>query len=180
VGEFYILLDDDQIMTTYGWNTKLASPLRKWSDLFSLSMRCAHKYPEITHLQGTKCTNTYAVHNRDQCIVHIRDSGNRGPLIIRASYAKQLGFLDEVNFMGFVTENDDHDFNHRAYLYHGWFSGQYSVDYTEERCCRSPSPSNDLLSKYRSWFHSRKSTHQLQIMETKNSYQEKNEDRQLC
>lgn len=154
-GKYLVLLDDDQIMTTPRWNEKLAAPFEKWADIFSLSMRCAHNYPVVGGLTGAKCTNTLALQTADSCQVFIRDSGNRGPLMIRYEHARQLGFLDEVNFMGFVTLYDDHDFNHRASCERGWVSGQYPIEFTEERCCRSTNTNGDL-PKLKKWFFSRR------------------------
>ena len=157
LGEYVILLDDDQIMTTPTWNEKLAKPFTKWSDIFSLSMRCAHNYGSIgghgLDLTGAKCENSLAVQSHDACSVFIRDSGNRGPLIIRRAYARELGFMDELHFMGFVTTNCDHDFNHRAFHERGWVSGYLPIHYTEERCCRSPTASAvDHLGAFKEWF----------------------------
>ena len=164
---FYILVDDDQFMTTPAWNVKLAFPLRAWSDrVFSASARCAHGYPKYGAMRGPKCANTLALQPRTagdgRCAFHIADSGNRGPLIIRAAYAHALGYLDEVNYMGVVTTNDDHDLNWRAFHTSGksWVSGFLPLDYTEERRFRSPldkgSTVTDKIEAYKAWFFARR------------------------
>jgi glycosyltransferase involved in cell wall biosynthesis len=161
---FYILVDDDQLMTVFGWNEKLAYPLKRWPQVFSVSMRCAHGYPTAGQLFGPKCSDSLAVqaHSRNsRCFFFEADSGNRGPLIIRASYLQTLGYLDEVHYMGVITQYDDHELNWRAYHQRGWISGFLPIDYTEERCCRSKSSdSNKILEKqYVDWFYKRRDNH---------------------
>jgi hypothetical protein len=87
-----------------------------------------------------------------RCIFHVRDSGNRGPLAVRAAYAARVGYLEEVRFCG--DSVDEHDMTLRAYESHGWVSGHAPVDYIEERCCRSPVARADgcaFVAEYRSW-----------------------------
>ena len=43
--------------------------------------------------------------------VSIRQTSNRGPLLVVAAKVKQLGYLDELNYM---LANDDHDLHCRA------------------------------------------------------------------
>lgn len=177
---FYILVQDDQLMTTPAWNVKLAFPLRAWSDrVFSASARCAHGHPKRGVKRGPKCDNPLALQPRTagdgRCAFHIADSGNRGPLIIRAAYAHALGYLDEVNYL---SANDDHDLNWRAFHTSGksWVSGFLPLDYTEERrfrtgsiptqygdpvaVLRSPrdngSTVTDKIEAYKAWFLARK------------------------
>lgn len=104
--KYYILVDDDQFMTVNGWNVKASYPLRRWPEVFSASMRCAHGFPEARgHVYGAKCANTYARQFRvpAKCFFYIADSSNRGPLILRAEYVRQMGYLDEVLYMGVNT-----------------------------------------------------------------------------
>jgi len=158
---YYILVDDDQLMTVPGWNVKLAHPLRMWDDVVSASMRCMHGYPVMGALTGPKCTDTLAVQPTDahaRCTFYVGDSGNRGPLILRARYAHHVGYLDEVHFAGVLTEGGDHDFNARAYNMCRWVAGYVPVDYTEERCCRSPSAADEqrAVDAYTHWFWERR------------------------
>ena len=57
-------------------------------------------------------------------VVSIRQTSNRGPLLLVHSKAKQLGYLDELNYM---LANDDHDFHCRAFLEKGWVTGHIWV-----------------------------------------------------
>jgi hypothetical protein len=103
--DYYILVDDDQLMTVDGWNVKGARPLLEWPDVISASMRCAHGFPTFGQLFGTKCRNTSRQQPPppERCAFVVADSGNRGPLFLRASFVRQLGFLDEVRFAGHLT-----------------------------------------------------------------------------
>lgn len=158
-GEYFILLQDDQIMTQPGWNVALTVPLRTWPDVFSVSARCAHAFPlpSINQLRGAKCLDSGAVHPTDamsRCTFYVRDSGNRGPLALRADYAYRLGYLDEVMFDG--GGNDEHDINTRAWEQYGWVSGHAPVDATEERCCRSGKVAGQVDKKRVEWQQKRR------------------------
>ena len=152
---FLILLQDDQIMTQPGWNVALTVPLRTWRDVFSVSARCAHAFPllDTSQLTGAKCVDSGAVHPTDaaaRCMFYVRDSGNRGPLALRADYAHRLGYLDETRFDG--GGDDEHDMNTRAWEQHGWVSGHAPVDATEERCCRSGKQGGDVERERGEWW----------------------------
>ena len=148
--EFFIFVDDDQFMTVPGWNVWLAHPARTFRDVFTVSMRCAHGWPDSSSRAGAKCGNTLTVQRpmgeglpAGQWRFFVRDSGNRGPLLVRAAMARELGYLDEVHFAGVWTDgSDDHELNKRAYGYgthkqRRWVSGVLPIHFTEERCCRS-------------------------------------------
>ena len=155
---FLIILQDDQLMTQPGWNVALTTPLTTWPDVFSVSARCAHPFDlskQGSHLTGAKCSSTLQVQPKERelrCRFYVRDTGNRAPLAVRASYARRIGYLDETRFFG--GGDDDHEMNLRAYARHGWVSGHAPIDYTEERCCRSPAIKEDggaLMARYREW-----------------------------
>ena len=160
---FLILVQGDMLMTQPGWNVALTVPLRQWDDVFSVSARCAAGFDYSQQpglLTGAKCSDTLTTQPTDadhRCIFHVRDSGVRGPLAVRAAYAARVGYLDEVRFCG--GGDDDMDMNLRAYARHGWVSGHAPVDYTEERCCRSPAARADggaLDAEYRAWLLQRR------------------------
>ena len=168
--EFVVILQDDQFMTVPGWNSVLAHPLRTFPDVFSVSARCAHGWPELSKLYGAKCLDSAAIHvslgegaPTGAWFFFVADSGNRGPLLFRASVARDLGFLDEVHFGGAWTWGGcDHDINVRAFkLRNGsgqsWVSGMFPLPYTEERCCRSPNtPEGTAMGmRVRAWWEAR-------------------------
>ena len=159
---FLIILQDDQLMTQPGWNVALTTPLTTWPDVFSVSARCAHPFDfskQGGHLTGAKCSSTLQVQPKERelrCRFYVRDTGNRAPLAVRASYARRVGYFDETRFFG--GGDDDHEINLRAYARHGWVSGHAPIDYTEERCCRSPAIREDggaLTARYREWLGKR-------------------------
>ena len=149
-------------MTQPGWNVALTTPLTMWPDVFSVSARCAHHFDlskQGGHLTGAKCSSTLQVQPKERelrCRFYVRDTGNRGPLAVRASCARRIGYFDETRFFG--GGDDDHEMNLRAYARHGWVSGHAPIDYTEERCCRSPVMRGDggaLTARYREWLGKR-------------------------
>ena len=159
---YAILVQGDQILTQPGWNVALTTPLATWPDVFSVSARCAHAFDYSQQggpLTGAKCLSSLTPQPVDKgrrCCFYVRDTGNRGPLALRTAYAQHIGFLDETRFFG--TGEDEHDMNMRAYARHSWVSGHAPVDFTEERCCRSPTNRTDggaLTSRYRQWLGDR-------------------------
>lgn len=168
---FFVFVQDDQFMTLPGWNTWLAHPLRTYADVFSVSARCAHGFPEYDTLFGAKCSNSIALQESLSAgapagywTFRVADSGNRGPLILRASTARMLGFLDEIHFAGVWTDgDDDHELNVRAFGYGAWtphrfVSGVLPIPYTEERCCRSPETTDAAQTSalVRQWWQERR------------------------
>jgi glycosyltransferase involved in cell wall biosynthesis len=163
-GDILVLVDDDQFMTVNGWNVKAAYPLLTWPDVFSVSMRCAHDFPVISNLISTKCAQAYVAHDTatpsKRCRFYVADSGNRGPLLLRADFVKELGYFDELHHMGVVTEKCDHDLNYRAYQQRGWVSGFVPVDHTEDRwrmmAGGTDSTMKGLVQDYIQWFKARR------------------------
>lgn len=153
---FHVIVDDDQFMTVPGWNSWLAAPLREYADVFSVSMRCAHGWPDVGQLIGSKCVDSGAPQSGFPWGLHVADSGNRGPLLLRAEYARALGFLDEINFVG--RGGDDHELNVRARATSGWVSGFLPVPWTEERCCRSRQWRDGAAAsdRYMRWWEARR------------------------
>ena len=160
---YMILMQGDHLMTQPGWNVALTTPLTTWADVFSVSARCAHDFDYSQQgggLTGAKCLSSLTPQPTDparRCRFYVRDTGNRGPLAVRASYAHRVGYLDEVRFWG-EAGNDEHDMNLRAYAGHGWVSGHAPIDYTEERCCRSAVTREDggaAMDRYRHWLRER-------------------------
>ena len=62
-------------------------------------------------------------------IFSVRDVVNRGPLMIKLSMLKKLGYLDEL-FAPFTL--DDHDLCLKAYKKYGWVCGSYVIDYLSD------------------------------------------------
>ena len=164
VGTYFILHDDDILQTVHGWNVKLTWPLEKWQDVFSISARCAHGFldgKEGGPYTGNKCKNSLNLQGtsrEERCFFFVRDSGNRGALALRSAMVRQIGYMDEINHLGVITQNCDHVMNSRAFAQHKWVSGFLAIDYTEERGLRSPTnPEHDKqVNQYVEWWRRRR------------------------
>ena len=121
-GKYWVLVQDDMDIVYKGWNSAAASPLRIYSDVFAVSMRDAHMmYSENTEpISGIVGMSS----EHDECTLYVRDTVNRGPLVLRGSMVSRLGYLDEKNF---YLGNDDHDLMMRAYVNYGWVCGFFHV-----------------------------------------------------
>jgi hypothetical protein len=158
-GRYWIAVDDYQIMTAPGWNHRLSLPMRIWPDLVGVSMRCGHDFPFFKAGPSVKCINTsepLPTNDRAfRCSIFIRDTVNRGPWLLDAIKTHALGYLDEINYAGMITAgNDDHHFHVRA-RQRGWKPAYVPVDYTEERCCRTPALSVGDLADFQNWWYKR-------------------------
>jgi len=173
--EFVIVMHDDMYMTSVGWNVQAAVPLKASRDVFSASMRCGHGW-NIGSLIGLKCSNPAAPTPNVPWVFYVRDSGNRGPLIIRNEYARAIGYMDEVRiyiqYPGRV-DNSDHEMHARAYgngngLYgsrNKWVSGYIPVPFTAPSSWvgggRETWGTNETLEasiKYKDWVDKRHSS----------------------
>lgn len=128
---YFILIQDDHIMTMSGWNILLAEPARAFSDVFSVSARCGHTaWSSVNKSFIGRCnkdiSKPLSMSFLERCKFYVRDSANRGPLLLHASRTRQLGFLDEENYW---LGDDEHDLNFRAYAAHGWIAGFRPIDF---------------------------------------------------
>jgi len=123
----YIVIQSDFIFTEFGWNTILAVPLRL-PKVFAISGRCAHSF-NGNNLTG-RCGEevSYPIQASDKKrrdAIQIRNTCNRGPLLLRALVTQELGFFDEVHF---VLGDDDHDLMRRA-ADKKWLVGYFPVGF---------------------------------------------------
>lgn len=122
-GDFICLVQDDMVMQITGWNILLSLPLVSWQDVVSSSARCAHELGGKESQKIGRCGADVdgKLHVSDVSeAFHIRDTTNRGPLIVRRDAAERLGLFDENNF---VNGDDDHDFHVRAWLKYRMVTG---------------------------------------------------------
>ena len=122
----YVLFQADTIMVERGWNLRMLRRLSHDKKMFAISGRCGHSF-DGTNLTG-RCGAD--VHERlpetvDREVLHITETVNRGPLMLRAQYTQTLGFMDECQFL---LEDDDHDLNRRARA-KGYIVGYLPVDF---------------------------------------------------
>lgn len=131
--QFLLLLQDDMLMQARGYNARLALPLRLWPDVFAASARCAHAlYSALpwglgkAGRCGKEITEPLHASADVRCRFHVRDSCNRGPLLLSHARARELGFFDEVHFH---LDFSDHDLMARAYLQRRWVVGWMPLDF---------------------------------------------------
>jgi len=113
------------IFTEFVWNTILATPLRL-PLVFAGSVRCAHSF-DGGEMIG-RCDVDVALPDPktyDRNKIYVRNTVNRGPLLLRARGAQELVFFDEVNY---ILGEDDHDLMKRS-KYKKWVVGFYPVGF---------------------------------------------------
>jgi len=132
--QFYMLVQADMTAFDEAFNIKLAAPMDVYSDLFAVSGRCSHNLVQRSSnkAQAGRCGTDIAKPLAQQEFaarqntVFVRDTVNRGPLLLRADRLLSLGFLDEKNFH---QGDDDHNLMLRAFLNHGWKSAHFHVGF---------------------------------------------------
>lgn len=125
---YCMIIQDDMLMQEQDYDLRLLKPFQTWEDIFAVSGRDSHDNVilngQLEHVnQAGKDFNT----PRD--IFAIRDSCNRGPLLLRHDLLEKLNYLDEAFAPQFL---DDHDLCHRAYQDGRWLSGAYWVNFRSD------------------------------------------------
>ena len=139
-GEYVIVVQDDQVISEYGWNQRMQKPFDEFDDVFAVTAMCAHNWivnPNTYHLYNPTAPVTgwcdilehvdhaSAVHGLPRNIFAVRSSANRGPLMINLDDLKKINYLDE-KFA--PCDMDDHDLMYRAHLQLGKVCGSYVID----------------------------------------------------
>lgn len=141
--EHIVIIQDDMIMKEIGWNERMLKPFNSFSDVFSVTSRTSHNWvinQDSIHMNMEKIPNgiwsdiLFHVDHADRNntgrdTFEIRDSSNRGPLMINHSDMEKLGYFDEI----FSPQDmDDHDIHYRAKKKLGKITGLYWIDYASE------------------------------------------------
>jgi len=142
-GNHIAIIQDDMLINETGWNDRMLKPFYEFNDVFSVTSRTSHnwifnqysqhinleKIPSgiwsdvLIHVDHADRTNT------PRNIFEIRDSSNRGPLIINHSDMEKLGYFDEI----FEPQDmDDHDLHYRAKKELGKVTGLYWIDFISD------------------------------------------------
>jgi glycosyltransferase involved in cell wall biosynthesis len=130
-GTYLVELQADMKLLTFGYNLILASPLEQYPDLLGISGRCCHTLwpfpPTGTGKLGTAVEEPHTVlHSfRGFGTVFLSHTVNRGPLVLRASMLRELGYLDEEHY---VLGEDEHDLFARAWVVKQWRCGFVPVE----------------------------------------------------
>jgi glycosyltransferase involved in cell wall biosynthesis len=122
IGLYWMLIQDDMDVIYRGWNSAAASVLRIYNDVYAVSMRASHAMYSYNTIGFGEYVGIDS--ERENCTLYVRDSVNRGPLLLRAHMTIELGYLDERSFyLGY----DDHDLMARAYVTQGWVCGFFYI-----------------------------------------------------
>jgi len=142
-GEYCIIVQDDMLINEVAWNERLLKPIKQYSDVFAVTGRHSHNWrhnPNSVHqhmlndLDNCWCdilvaTDVAGRENIDRNTFAIRDSVNRGPLLIKHEILQKVNYLDEM----FAPQDmDDHDLCYRVYKETGLKAGCFWVDVVSE------------------------------------------------
>jgi len=162
-GEQIIIVQDDMVVNEIGWNTRLAKPLKSFSDVFAVTAKTTHNFVfnfESEHYDMSEDLDNCwcdmldydSVMNRENGLQRddfvIRHSVNRGPLLLDHEKLEKLNFFDEI----FAPQSmDDHDLCYRAYKQFGWLAGAYWIDFLNDPEWSSTKSHDD--SRVPPWFY---------------------------
>jgi len=128
-GKYLIEVQADIEIFTYGFNHILSEPIRKYDDVISISGRCTHNlynWNEYVGKMGGLVEQPLHLNFEEYNTFHVGDTCNRGPWVLDKNKLKELGYLDEWNF---VLGDDDHDLNIRAKLFKNWVCGYVPIEF---------------------------------------------------
>ena len=137
--DYLIIIQDDMVVNEFAWDQRLLKPVKEYSDVFAVTARTAHNW-----VYNQNSVHVNMKEDLDNCwcdiLIHtdhaergkisrdtfaIRDSVNRGPLLLRHDVLQKLDYLDEA----FAPQDmDDHDLCYRAYKELGLLAGCYWLD----------------------------------------------------
>lgn len=117
---FCCSVQDDMVIDIPNWDENLLRPFYAWNDVWAVTALAAVDLgleEDGRHLMWYNATNS---HNSDPNQFSVRDTVNRGPLMMRSDVLKDLNYLDEV----FAPLGmDDMDICMRAYAKGKWVCG---------------------------------------------------------
>lgn len=134
-----VIVQDDMVLIEKDWLNRMKKPFEA-TDVFSVTARTAHDWiynPNNKHEFLTEnldnCWCDILIHNNhankntiDRETFAVRDSANRGPLMLCHRTLQKLNYLDEE----FSPQDmDDHDLSYRAYKELGKVAGCYWIDF---------------------------------------------------
>lgn len=143
-GDYVIFTQDDCVIIESRWNERLKFPFLNFNDIFAISGNCTHNWksnPNSKHLHMNNlpdnCWSDILIHydhknnsNTDRETFAIRDSSNRGPLMMRHDiFEKNMGF-DENNI--YRQDLDDAEICTDVYKKFGLLSGFYSIKFKSD------------------------------------------------
>jgi glycosyltransferase involved in cell wall biosynthesis len=126
-GKYIVEIQADMEMTEYGFNTKLAKGLEKYSDIIAISGRCTHILGDCAGVGklGTLIDQPLP-QDLDKNLIYMYGTCNRGPLVLDREKLKSMKFLDEQNYF---LDGSEHDLFTRAYFLNGWRCGYIPIEF---------------------------------------------------
>jgi len=138
VGEYVIIVQDDMIIKEIGWNERMRKPFKSFDDVFAVTSRTAHNYKinsQSQHLAKEPTDNGWSdilescdaakPDNTPRNIFAVRNTVNRGPLMINHKDLEEMKYLDEE----FSPQDmDDHDLMFRMREKLGKVCGCYWIE----------------------------------------------------
>ena len=139
-GEKLIIIQDDMIVNEKNWNHNLEKPFNNYNDVFSVTAHTAHNFKLKESEEGLEYGEYYMLTfpdaagwknspklTRDK--FYIRQSSNRGPLMINHEIMKAENYFDEI----YAPQTyDEHDLNLRVRKKYGFVSGFYPVEFVSD------------------------------------------------
>lgn len=125
---YCMIIQDDMVIQERGFDKRLLVPFFEFDDIFAVSGRTAHDNVivngrlEHINLSGRET-------DLDKLTFSVRDSCNRGPLLLKRDVLQKLNYLDE---MFAPLHLDDHDLCMRAWETYKLVSGAYVIDYRSD------------------------------------------------
>lgn len=144
---YCMIIQDDMVIQEKDFDKKLLTPFNKFSDTFAVSARTAHDNTiinnELHHVNISGRESGLA-----KGIYSVRDSCNRGPLLLQHEALEKLNYLDDA----FAPINlDDHDLCMRAWTQLGLVSGAYMIDYRSDHEWGSSHTPKAATIVHKSW-----------------------------
>lgn len=141
-GDYIIIVQDDMIIKENGWDARMLKPIKEFNDIFAITSRTAHnwminkdskdinsEFLEEQRWADMLIHTDHADRNSiDRNTLAIRDSVNRGPLLLKHDVFKRLNYFDEIYS---PLDMDEHDLCYRAKKI-GYKCGCYWIDYISD------------------------------------------------
>ena len=130
-GQYIVEIQADMQIMTYGYNYILTKPMRIWNDIIAVSGKAAHKYFKwlngngIGRIYNNQVEEPLHLRYEDMDVFYEWETCNRGPMVLDALKLKELGYLDEQNY---VLGDDDHDLMARAWSQKQWRCGYVPLE----------------------------------------------------
>jgi glycosyltransferase involved in cell wall biosynthesis len=143
-GQYCIIVQDDMIIEQFGWNKRLSLPCEKFDDVWAVSARESHNWqinPLSKYLQNLNKDDIWEHNYWPDMLTHnnhaskviktkdefiIRESVNRGPLLLKKEVLEKADYLDENNDK---QDMDDHRLMFKVKKLYNLNCGYFPIHY---------------------------------------------------